>query len=71
VPDLFDSYPHAAAWDEMVTPDNVPRPPYAGVHEALERLDPAVLTARAEALARSYLHQGVTSGLRTWSSGCR
>ena len=60
VPDLFDSYPHAAAWDEMVTPDNVPRPPYAGVHEALERLDPAVLTARAEALARSYLHQGVT-----------
>ena len=60
VPDLFDTYPHGAAWDEMVTTDNVPRAPYVGVHDALERLDMAVLTARAEALARSYLHQGVT-----------
>lgn len=60
VSDLFSTYPHGAAWDEMVTTDHVPRTPYLGVHEALGAVDVTVLTARAEALARSYLHQGVT-----------
>ena len=60
MPDLFSTYPHGPAWDEMVTTANVPRPPYVGVHEALDKLDMSVLMSRAEALARSYLHQGVT-----------
>lgn len=60
VPDLFSSYPHGAAWDEMVTAENVVRPPYSGVHRALTKMDLDVLTTRTEALARSYLHQGVT-----------
>lgn len=58
--DFFNAYPHGPAWDEMLTRENTPRTPYVGVAEALARLDTNVLTARAEALARSYLNQGVT-----------
>ncbi|MBD3779022.1 MAG: circularly permuted type 2 ATP-grasp protein [Micrococcales bacterium] len=67
--DLFDAYPTGGpAWDEMLAPPDpssgstapVPRAPYRRVHAALAGQSPLDLRARAEALARSYLAQGVT-----------
>jgi uncharacterized circularly permuted ATP-grasp superfamily protein len=57
--DLFDAYPAGAAWDEMID-DGAARPTYAPVHAALSQQTAADLRARADALARSYLAQGVT-----------
>lgn len=64
--DLFDEYPvgaggaPGAAWDEMIDPSGQPRPAYRPVHAALVQQTSADLRARADALARSYLAQGVT-----------
>ncbi|WP_454051547.1 circularly permuted type 2 ATP-grasp protein [Cellulomonas sp. Marseille-Q8402] len=58
--DLFDAYPPGAAWDEMLDPGTGPRPTYQHVHAALAQQTTSDLRARAEALARSYLAQGVT-----------
>jgi uncharacterized circularly permuted ATP-grasp superfamily protein len=58
---LFDGYQVGAAWDEMLTgTDQVPRPTYRAVHQTLVALTGADLGSRADALARSYLDQGVT-----------
>ena len=55
----------AAAWDEMFPADAEPgaghvREPYREMFGALARLDHQELRARTEALASSYLAQGVT-----------
>ena len=58
--DLFDGYPPGEAWDEMLDDVTGPRPAYAKVHAALATMSAGELRARADALARSYLAQGVT-----------
>ena len=58
--DLFDGYPVGAAWDEMVAPDGTPRAPYRLLHEHLQRSGAQELRAGLDALARTYLNQGVT-----------
>jgi uncharacterized circularly permuted ATP-grasp superfamily protein len=57
---LFDGYRLGTAWDEMLAEPERPRRPYRAVHGTLRRLTGAELGARADALARSYLDQGVT-----------
>ncbi|WP_404312181.1 circularly permuted type 2 ATP-grasp protein [Agrococcus terreus] len=67
--DLFDDYdkPFAnprkrtgVAWDEMFAETGVARKPYERIHDALSELTKDDLRARADALATSYLAQGVT-----------
>ncbi|WP_430591724.1 circularly permuted type 2 ATP-grasp protein [Humidisolicoccus flavus] len=67
--DLFDDYnkPFAnpprrtgAPWDEMFESEGHARAPYKEVFEALSSLTQEELRGRADALARSYLAQGVT-----------
>ncbi len=58
--DLFEGYPEGAAWDEMIEPEHAVRGPYSHVHSTMSDLDAAELRRRADALARSYLNQGVT-----------
>ena len=58
--DLFDDYPAGVAWDEMLDPVTGPRAAYKHVHAALAQLSAGELRARADALARTYLTQGVT-----------
>src|SRR6478735_2122588 len=58
--DLFDDYPPGQAWDEMLDPEHGPRAAYRKVHKALAELTAGELQARADALARTYLTQGVT-----------
>ena len=60
VGDLFDGYASGLAWDEMLDSGGVPRLPYRGLHEALQGIGVGDLRANADALARSYLDQGVT-----------
>jgi uncharacterized circularly permuted ATP-grasp superfamily protein len=58
--DLFDAYRLGAAWDEMLATVDQPRRPYRAVHGTLRRISGHDLAARSDALARSYLDQGVT-----------
>jgi len=60
VAELFDDYRLGSAWDEMLGDGDQPRRPYRAVHGTLRRLTGAQLGVRADALARSYLDQGVT-----------
>jgi len=58
--DLFDEYPPRQAWDEMLDPRTGPRSAYRQVHAALAEMTAGEVQARADALARTYLTQGVT-----------
>ena len=65
--DLFDGYDAATvvrngspAWDEMFVETDVAREPYREIHAALAKMTQAELRGRSEALASSYLAQGVT-----------
>lgn len=64
--DLFDGYAartasaRSAAFDEMFAPDSQVRLPYRQIHAALAQLTTDELRGRTEALADSYLAQGVT-----------
>ncbi len=58
--DLFDGYALGPAWDEMFADQGTPRRPYRAVHTTLAAQSGGELAARADALARSYLDQGVT-----------
>ena len=65
--DLFDGYGargtrsgSAVAFDEMFAPDSTVRLPYREIHAALAQLSQDELRGRTEALADSYLAQGVT-----------
>ena len=58
--DVFEGYqPTGTAYDEMFGADGV-RPGYRPLHAALGELAPRELKARVDALASSYLDQGVT-----------
>ncbi|HWM57955.1 MAG TPA: circularly permuted type 2 ATP-grasp protein, partial [Pseudonocardia sp.] len=66
--ELFDGYldpkrPYAAAYDEMFAPDRTLRPAYRRLHESLAPAVPAELGARAEALDRALVDQGITFSL--------
>lgn len=64
--DLFDGYrvaakrPGAAPWDEMFAEDGSVRTSYAEIHRALAQMTKDELQGRTDALAKSYLAQGVT-----------
>lgn len=70
--DLFEGYPGGGAWDEMFGFGGSPganaadegrrgwRAPYAHVGTAMSQLLPGEIRSRGDALARSYLAQGVT-----------
>jgi uncharacterized circularly permuted ATP-grasp superfamily protein len=58
--DLFDDYPLGAAFDELLDRDRSVRTRYRGVHDTLTSLSAQEVTARAEALARAYVAQGIT-----------
>src|SRR6478736_6454289 len=69
--DLFDGYGVATRrrngvqpWDEMFedpeSTDETARTPYREIHSTLARMTQAELRGRTEALASSYLAQGVT-----------
>ncbi|MER3389372.1 MAG: circularly permuted type 2 ATP-grasp protein [Microcella sp.] len=65
--DLFEGYAptpsrggSAVAFDEMFAPDSQVRLPYRQVHQALAQMSTDELRGRTEALADSYLAQGVT-----------
>jgi uncharacterized circularly permuted ATP-grasp superfamily protein len=65
---LFDGYldpkrPHAGAYDEMFAPDGTVRQAYRRLHDQLARSVPAELGARAEALDRALVDQGITFSL--------
>jgi len=65
--DLFDDYgatttrrTGAVAFDEMFSTPGMARPPYKALHAALARMTQEELRGRTDALASSYLAQGVT-----------
>ena len=65
--DLFDGYgvsttsrTSAIAFDEMFDPESQVRLPYRQIHAALAQMTQEELRGRTEALASSYLAQGVT-----------
>ncbi|MEQ1736753.1 MAG: circularly permuted type 2 ATP-grasp protein [Rhodoglobus sp.] len=65
--DLFDGYGATAtkrtaapAWDEMFATPGATRAPYEQIHAALAQMTQEELRGRTDALATSYLAQGVT-----------
>ena len=56
----WSGYAPAAAWDEAMDVDGVVREPYARVYAEIDRMSGDDLYSRAEALANTYLAQGVT-----------
>ena len=62
--DLFEGYRLGPGWDEMFAEFGVPRAPFQGVHATLQPLSGGDLRMRGEALARSFLDQGVTFALK-------
>jgi uncharacterized circularly permuted ATP-grasp superfamily protein len=65
---LFDGYldpkrPHAGAYDEMFAGDGSVRQAYRRLHDQLDHSAPAELGARAEALDRALVDQGITFSL--------
>ncbi len=65
--DLFDGYGAGATerlgvlpWDEMFAADGEVREAYAEIHRTLARMSKQELRGRTDALASSYLAQGVT-----------
>jgi uncharacterized circularly permuted ATP-grasp superfamily protein len=58
--DLFEGYNLGAAYDEMISGEGSARGPYRLLHESMQRSGTQELRAGVDALARSYLDQGVT-----------
>jgi uncharacterized circularly permuted ATP-grasp superfamily protein len=66
--ELFDGYldpkrAHAGAYDEMFASDETLRPAYRRLYESLAPAVPAELGARADALDRALVDQGITFSL--------
>ncbi len=59
--DTSDSY--SAAFDEMFDSQGAVRGPYKGIYAELAPADASDLAARAEALARAFIDQGITFSL--------
>jgi len=64
---IFDGYnkpgPYAAAFDEMFDEQGNVRSPYKGIYDELAPSDASELAARAEALGRAFIDQGITFSL--------
>ncbi|HYB36927.1 MAG TPA: circularly permuted type 2 ATP-grasp protein [Mycobacterium sp.] len=64
---IFDGYnkpgPYAAAFDEMFDSRGNVRAPYKGIYAELAPSDASELEARAEALGRAFIDQGITFSL--------
>ena len=63
--DLFEGYQRGAArpgqaWDEMFDASGAPRPEYREILDALAQMTQSEFRERTEALASSYLAQGIT-----------
>ena len=56
----FAAYQLDSAYDEMFTPDGIPRPHYASLFNRLLELSPTELETRQQTADLSFLHQGVT-----------
>jgi len=56
----FHAYHLDGAYDEMFTPDAVPRPQYKQLYHRLLELTPAELEERQGSADLSFLHQGIT-----------
>jgi uncharacterized circularly permuted ATP-grasp superfamily protein len=56
----FAAYQLDDAYDEMFTPDGIPRPSYASLYKRLLELTPAELETRQQTADLSFLHQGIT-----------
>jgi uncharacterized circularly permuted ATP-grasp superfamily protein len=64
----FDGYlspqrPHSGAYDEMFAPDGSVRGPYRALYDSIAGLDASDLNARASALDRAMVDQGITFSL--------
>ena len=85
---IFGGYrdlgPYAAAFDEMFDRRSSVRAPYKGIYAELGPTGPDELSARAEALGRAFVDQGITFALSgqeerpfprfhcsSWSQHCR
>jgi len=66
-PAIFGGYddlgPYGAAFDEMFDRQGGVRAPYKGIHAELAPTDAGELGARAEALGRAFIDQGITFSL--------
>ena len=65
---FFDGYldpdrPHPGAYDEMFGSDGTVRSPYRALYQSIADLDASDLSARAEALDRALVDQGITFSL--------
>ncbi len=58
--DVFDGYRRGPAWDEMIDETGSARPPYRVLFDSIRNAGTHELRSGADALARSYLNQGVT-----------
>ncbi|MGB8601995.1 MAG: circularly permuted type 2 ATP-grasp protein [Rhizomicrobium sp.] len=56
----FTHYELGAAYDEMFTPDGLPRPHYHALYAALSTLPSEELYRRQQACEQTFLHQGIT-----------
>ena len=64
----FDGYlspqrPHSSAYDEMFAPDGSVRGPYRALYDSIAGLDASDINARASALDRAMVDQGITFSL--------
>ncbi len=58
--DVFDGYRRGPAWDEMIDETGSARAPYRVLFDSIRNAGTQELRSGADALARSYLNQGVT-----------
>src|SRR5512133_2052228 len=56
----WTGYSPSAAWDEAMDVEGRVREPYSKVYAEIDKMSSEDLTARADALANTYLAQGVT-----------
>ena len=56
----WTGYTSSHAWDEAMAVDGTVREPYSKVYAEIDKMSGEDLTARAEAVANTYLNQGVT-----------
>src|SRR6185369_8956259 len=58
--DVFDGYRRGPAWDEMIDETGSARAPYRALFDSIRNVGTQELRSGADALAHSYLNQGVT-----------
>jgi len=58
--DVFDGYRRGLAWDEMIDETGCARAPYRALFDSIRNVGTQELRSGADALAHSYLNQGVT-----------